>query len=117
MSRPEQEQDRVLEEAFDLWREDSHRAAADFDAAAMTGRILAASGPRQAAPGLAAIHASRRYAVAAMLLIGLGLGGALWVGPAADTPPTVETVTQALERDHLDLIADREWDRTRPEGR
>ncbi len=106
-------------EAMDLWREDGRRAAMAFDADRVTRRILEASGPREAAPGLAAIQATRRYAAAAVLLIGLGLGGTLWIGPqaAAESPPTVETITQALERDHLDLIADREWDRVRPTGR
>lgn len=121
MSRPEHEEwvNGEYREAMDLWREDTERTAMGFDPDAVTQRILAARNPEEAAPGLAALRASRRYAAAAVVLIGLGLGGAAWLGPQtkADDPPSIERVTRALDRDHLDLIADREWDRLEPVGR
>ena len=59
-----------------------------------------------------AARLSRRYAAAAVLLIGLGLAGAYALGPGtaqADGAP-VQTALQLIERDRLDVQTAREWE-------
>jgi hypothetical protein len=91
-------------EVMDLWREDVDRRARRIDPTALAERVL------RAAPDVAhATSAARRWAAAAVVLIGLGVLGSLVVAPtnrrAADTVPGA---VRLIEHDRLDLLAERE---------
>lgn len=99
---------RDYRDAMDLWRDDADRAAEGFDTRRVADQVLAGR-------GLAAERAARqarRYAVAAVLLIGLGLVGASAVGPrrAEAGRAPLQTALQLIEQDRLDLQTAREWE-------
>lgn len=92
---------------MDLWRDDTRRRAARIEPSVLTDRILRENGSTDAALA-SEDRATFRYAAAAVLLIGLGLGGSLWVGarpqPAA---AGVSATLRALEDGRLALEGDR----------
>lgn len=107
----ESEHVRAYREAMALWREEAERSATRFDAALVFRRVLDARHPDDAAPGLAGLRAARRYAAAALLLIGVGLAGAAWLGqePAEAGEPSLDAALSVLEGSRLDLAAEQEW--------
>lgn len=101
-----------------VWREEAQEAAARVDPAAMAERVLAqvqrvrhphrqpgAMGsptPGSVSPAL------RAYAAAALLMIGVGIGGSLIVG-LQGTPPRQEATAlrlEDIERAEIDLLAE-----------
>lgn len=94
-------------EAMDLWRDDVERIAGDLDTRALADAVLAGRGLRAEQ----AARQARRYAAAAVLLIGVGLAGASALGPrraeAARVP--LEAELERIERDRLELQIAREW--------
>ncbi len=106
-TRSDDEPELDLEEAMDLWRDDTRRRAARIEPSVLTDRILRENGSTDAALA-SEDRATFRYAAAAVLLIGLGLGGSLWVGarpqPAA---AGVSATLRALEDGRLALEGDR----------
>ena len=80
---------RDLDDAFALWREDAERTAEQVDVhGALADRIVA--GVAQPDPSIAPMRAARWYAVAAMLLIGVGVAGTLLTRPThQDTSRTL----------------------------
>ena len=98
----------VYRDAMDLWRDDTDRSAEDIDTARLAAQVLRGRGLRSERDALRA----RRYAAAAVLLIGLGLAGASALGPRraeADGAP-LQTALQLIEQDRLDLQTSREWE-------
>lgn len=95
-------------QAMALWREDTARHAETLDAGRLAERVLAGRGLRAEQD----TRQARRYAAAAVLLIGLGLAGASAVGPrraeAGHAP--VQSALQLIERDRLELQTVREWE-------
>lgn len=89
--------------ATDLWRDEARRAAGPVDPVALYARVLARV--RAVAPG----PVQRRltaYAAAALLLIGLGVGGTLWLRHAPPpAPPAAALALEDLERAEIDLLA------------
>ena len=108
VDRDPDDRDGVLEEAFALWREDADRGAAAFDADALTRRVLAGRGRAETVA-----RATRRYAAAAVVLLGVGVAGAAAVGPkrAEADPPNVRSALQTLEKNRFGLVAEQEWTR------
>jgi hypothetical protein len=95
-------------DAMDLWREDVDRVAGRLDTGRLAEQVLAGHGLE--AERLA--RQARRYAAAAVLLIGLGLAGASAVGPrrAEAGRAPVQTALQLIEQERLDLQTAREWE-------
>lgn len=69
----------TVREALEVWRDDAERIrrAADLDRIRRTVRERIARGDVESEGALVL----RRYAAAAVLLIGFGVGGAAWIGP------------------------------------
>jgi len=96
-------------EVMDLWRDDTYRRASRLAPAVLTDRVrrdLAASALRARTSG-----AAQRYAAAALVLIGLGLVGSMWLG--ARPPPGIRggvpAALRAVEHDRLAIEGDRAW--------
>ena len=95
-------------DAMDLWRDDTDRVAQGLDTNRLAEQVLQGQGLRAEHDA----RVARRYAAAAVLLIGLGLAGASAMGPRraeADSAP-LQTALQLIERDCLDLQTSREWE-------
>lgn len=82
------------EDAMDVWRDDARRRSQAFDADALSQAVLdrVRRGEADSDPALPVL---RRYAAAAVLLLGLGTTGAAWLGPHPDRRPTLNS-THAL---------------------
>ncbi len=73
---PHAARDDVLPEAFDLWREDTARAAAQIDVAGdLADRVVAAA--RAGRPPRLVPAGARLYAAAAVLLMAVGITGTI----------------------------------------
>jgi anti-sigma factor RsiW len=94
--------------AMALWQDDVERVAATFDADALTERVLRMEGEQ--ASGWGEFRSARRYAAAALLLIGVGVFGAAWVGPQPMRNGFASTsnVMRLMEEEQIDLQADLE---------
>jgi anti-sigma factor RsiW len=94
-------------EAMDLWRDDAVHLAEGLDTRHLADQVLAGRGLR--AEGDA--RSARRYAAAAVLLIGVGLAGASALGPrrAEASRVPLEAGLERIERDRLELQIAREW--------
>lgn len=112
-------------DAMDLWREDTRRTAARLDPHVMADRVLR-EGPAGVAPrDVRAARAARRYAAAAVVLLGIGVGGAAWLGPIpVRAAPAVRATIDGVEQERMDVAAWREldllrpaWQRTNEEGK
>ncbi len=81
---------RAWEDAMDVWRDDARRRSKAFDAGAVSQAVLARvqSGEAASDPALPSL---RRYAAAAVLLLGLGTAGAAWLGPHPDRRPMLSS--------------------------
>ena len=93
---------RDLEDAMGVWREDADRTAARVDVAALADRVVARVAER---PRLTlAPSTARRYAAAALVLLGVGVCGTLLArGARAEADPTPRWAL--LEEDLVDVIA------------
>lgn len=98
-------------EVADLYREDVVRRAPAFDPRVMVDRVLR-DGPSAVEPaGLRDARAARRYAVAALVLLGIGILGATWLGPQARVEESgIQATVRNLERERIDVAGDREWE-------
>lgn len=95
-------------DAMSLWRDDTDHRAGTVDTARLAGDVLAGHGLESERD----VRTAKRYAAAAVLLIGLGLAGASALGPRraeADGAP-LHTALQLIEQDRLDLQTSREWE-------
>jgi len=94
-------------ETMGLWRDDTDRLAEGLDTRRLVDEVLAGRGLRAERDE----RRARRYAAAAVLLIGLGLAGASAVGPrraeAGRTP--LQSGLELIERDRFELQIAREW--------
>lgn len=99
---------RAYRDAMDLWRDDTDRVADGLDTGRLADQVLAGRGLAAERDALWA----RRYAAAAVLLIGLGLAGASTLDPRRGEAggAAVQTALQLIERDRLDLQTVREWE-------
>jgi anti-sigma factor RsiW len=99
-------------EAMALWREEADREAARLEPSRLAERVLAGVGLRAEQERVRGVRAARRYAAAAVLLIGLGVGGALWIGARDATAggESMEAALQQIERSRLDHRMDVEWE-------
>ena len=117
MSRDRPEDDRTrdgfpeLEDAMALWREDAARAAARVDVhgdladrvvAGVLDRPTPVGAPRTTAPRSSA---ARWYAMAAVLLIGVGVAGTLVMRLQAADEPTPIRRWAAVEEELIDALA------------
>lgn len=108
---------RTYREAMNLWRDDTGQATAQVDMEALAHRVLDGSAVVPAPAGKdVASRVARRYAAAALVLIGLGLAGAVCVGsnPTRINPPPPRADIRGVEQDRLALLAEREWESFRP---
>jgi hypothetical protein len=102
--------ERRVEDALRLWKDDATRAAGALDPERVLARAWrTARSDARAAPSDAALaSASRRYVRAAAVLLALGAGGTAWIAAAegpgdaarARTLDTLETERLALQRVH-----------------
>lgn len=97
-------------EAMDLWRADAAREASTLDAERLKDVVLSGAPLRREETALRTARTARRYAAAAVFLIGLGLVGATALGPqpARSAEPDVESALQLIERERLELQKERE---------
>ena len=82
--------DTEFDEAMGLWRDDTARHAETFDPQRVTAAVLADIQKGEGASDPMAT-VLRRYAAAAAILIGLGTGGAAWLGPDPTASPTLSS--------------------------
>lgn len=82
------------EDAMDAWRDDARRRSEAFDADALSQAVVARVRRGEVASD-PALPILRRYAAAAVLLLGLGTAGAAWIGPHPDRRPVLSS-SQAL---------------------
>jgi anti-sigma factor RsiW len=100
-------------EAMDLWREDARRGGPRVEPPVLADRVLRAGRPTGADPEVS--RAARAYAAAAVVLIGLGVGGAAWLGPGpaprAGPPREAAVALRLLEEERMALQVVKEWER------
>ncbi len=93
-----------LADAFDLWREDAARTAQGIDVHGdLADRIVAAVEARPA-PRVVST-AARWYAAAAVLLIGIGIGGTLVARSHAADEPTPIRRWATLDEELIHALA------------
>jgi anti-sigma factor RsiW len=95
-------------EAMDLWRDDTRRLASRASPEATADRVLATVASGEGGGALAETAAVRRYATAALVLLGLGVGGTVWTEATGGDEPLRATAPMADER--LDLLRSTEID-------
>jgi len=97
-------------DAMDLWRDDVTRESAGLDPDRLKDAVLSGAARRREEAELRSTRAARRYAAAAILLIGLGLAGATAVGPqrVRRTEPDAATALLFIEHERLELQKERE---------
>jgi hypothetical protein len=98
--------DPLVDDALALWREDAARAAADVDPDEIADAALDA-----AAEGRVAWRSERvagRYAAAALVLLGLGVGGTVATVVAAPKPPAAPQSLGSIESERFRLQSARE---------
>ena len=97
------------QEAMDLWRDDVGRQVAASDPAAVTDRVIRSLGEApDIAPDPGSVKA-RRYAVAALILLGLGLVGSAALGAKPiplESPLCAPNVLREVEEDRFALEGD-----------
>ena len=91
------------QDAMALWRDDASRLSTSFDAAGTTAAVLANIHGQDAGADTS-LAALRRYAAAAVLLLGLGTAGAAWLGPDPGPAPVLSGsgALRLLEAGQLD---------------
>ncbi|MFV1958867.1 MAG: hypothetical protein ACC662_05575 [Planctomycetota bacterium] len=106
---PDDDPPELLREAMDLWRDDVDRRARLFATERSAAAVRAALARGAAENDWLPAHVARRYVAAAILLLGLGGSGALWLGPHPEQATLLSSgnALRLVEYDRLQDSLDR----------